>query len=353
MGSYRLTKAGLDAVIAEWSGAGGNGVYAPLRYPEGGPYSDADVVRYGEVAQAGEIVLDEKTAYSFKEVLLPISQTLFFFTEETVKEADAEVLSRKAREGAIVFLRSCDLHAVQRLDEIYLRNAFEDHYYRRLRERVKFVVIGCPQPFDSCFCVDMGTNRSDGYDAALFVRDGDFVVDCREAAWEEIFERHGEAVPPEDVPFVEDTPTHVRIPDTLPDDVAELPLWETYDARCINCGRCNFVCPTCTCFTMQDVFYTDNGRVGERRRVWASCMVDGFTDVAGGGSYRKTNGQRMRFKNLHKIHDYKKRFGYHMCVGCGRCDDICPEYISFAESINRLAREAARETGKEERHADA
>jgi anaerobic sulfite reductase subunit A len=87
---------------------------------------------------------------------------------------------------------------------------------------------------------------------------------------------------------------------------------------------------------MQDVFYTDNGKVGERRRVAASCMVDGYTEVAGGGSYRKTNGQRMRFKVLHKVYDFKKRYGYHMCVGCGRCDDVCPEYISFSSCINKL-----------------
>lgn len=118
-------------------------------------------------------------------------------------------------------------------------------------------------------------------------------------------------------------------------------MWNEYDSRCIACGRCNFVCPTCTCFTMQDIFYTDNGKVGERRRVWASCMVDGYTDVAGGESYRKKYGQRMRFKVLHKVLDFKQRSGYHMCVGCGRCDDICPEYISFSNSINKL--EAAME----------
>ena len=65
-------------------------------------------------------------------------------------------------------------------------------------------------------------------------------------------------------------------------------------------------------------------------------MVDGFTDVAGGGCYRQKNGQRMRFKALHKVLDYKQRFGYHMCVGCGRCDDVCPEYISFSHIINKL-----------------
>ena len=136
--------------------------------------------------------------------------------------------------------------------------------------------------------------------------------------------------------FVETNDVAVNIPDNLTADVAKSGMWKEYDSRCINCGRCNFVCPTCTCFTMQDFCYSENGKVGERRRVWASCMVDGFTDVAGGGSYRKNNGERMRFKVLHKVLDYKQRNGYHMCVGCGRCDDVCPEYISFSNCINKL-----------------
>jgi anaerobic sulfite reductase subunit A len=70
-------------------------------------------------------------------------------------------------------------------------------------------------------------------------------------------------------------------------------------------------------------------------------MVDGFADVAGGGSYRQKNGQRMRFKVFHKILDFKKRFGCHLCVGCGRCDAICPEYISFSHILNALSRVAA------------
>jgi anaerobic sulfite reductase subunit A len=87
---------------------------------------------------------------------------------------------------------------------------------------------------------------------------------------------------------------------------------------------------------MQDAYYTDNGKVGERRRVGASCMIDGYSTVAGGGEYRKKHGERMRFKTLHKISDFRKRYGYDMCVGCGRCDDVCPEYISFSNIINKV-----------------
>ena len=86
----------------------------------------------------------------------------------------------------------------------------------------------------------------------------------------------------------------------------------------------------------QDIFYKENKNVGERRRVWASCQVDGFTDIAGGHSFRNSKGDRLRFKAMHKVYDFNKRFGYQMCVGCGRCDDNCPQYISFSTTIDKI-----------------
>jgi anaerobic sulfite reductase subunit A len=88
---------------------------------------------------------------------------------------------------------------------------------------------------------------------------------------------------------------------------------------------------------MQDVFHDGARTMGERRRVWTGCHLDGFADMAGGHTFRETYGARMRFKVLHKVYDYHKRFGAHMCVGCGRCDDVCPEYISYSKCVNKLA----------------
>src|SRR5699024_5733266 len=104
------------------------------------------------------------------------------------------------------------------------------------------------------------------------------------------------------------------------------PMWKEFNGRCISCGACTIACSTCTCFTTRDIIYGDNPEVGERRRVSASCQIDTFAKVAGGGDYRTTAGDRMRYKMLHKFHDYKARFGEsNMCVGCGRCTARCPE----------------------------
>jgi anaerobic sulfite reductase subunit A len=304
-------------------------IYAPKRKEGEGMYSDTDCIRYEEVDRVTEIEFIEKSNYSFKEVLLPISQTLFYFTEDEVKEAEPE-----RKKGAVIFLRSCDLHGVKRLDQMYLQNGFVDYYYKRLRESVKFVVIGCGKSYDNCFCVSMGTNVPEDFDLAVYPGEDGYHL---EGSWDEVTSVLGQLEEQEiRIPFVKENDVKVKIPDNLSLDILKSSIWEEYNSRCINCGRCNFVCPTCTCFSMQDIFYTDNGKAGERRRVHASCMVDGYTEVAGGGSYRRKNGERMRFKVLHKVYDYKKRNGYHMCVGCGRCDDVCPEYISFSNCINKL-----------------
>lgn len=323
---YKLSKNDINKVFEDLSKE--YVVYAPKLFEGEGSFSDTDRVRYGEIKTIDDIVFDQKAQYSYKEVLLPISQTLFYFTEDSIKEADAP------KKGAIIFLRSCDLHAVKRMDDIYLRNGQEDYYYKRIRENAKFILMGCENSFENCFCVSMETNKNDEYNAYLKVNGDNVYVDVKDEELGNLFKVDEILdVKPD---FVTENSVKVSITDNLSLDVMKSDMWKEYSARCIACGRCNFVCPTCTCFTMQDVFYTDNGKAGERRRVWASCHVDGYTNMAGGHSFRLDKGQRMRFKVLHKVYDYKKKWGYHMCVGCGRCDDICPEYISFSNCVNKL-----------------
>ncbi|MHC6180294.1 anaerobic sulfite reductase subunit AsrA [Clostridium sp. JNZ X4-2] len=303
-------------------------IYAPVDLKGKGTFSDTDTVRYAQINTIEEIEFNKKSNFSPREVLLPITQTLFYFTEDSVTEPKAD------DKKVLIFLRSCDIHAIKRIDEIYLRNGFGDIYYKTLRNKVKFVLMECENSFENCFCCSMGSNSTEKYD--LFVRyKGEKVfIECRDKTFEGYFNNMEKcAVKPK---FVQSNEVKVKIPENIDEDIFTNPMWKEYSTRCINCGRCNVVCGTCTCFSMQDIFYKDNKNTGERRRVWASCQVDGYTDIAGGHSFRQDNGERMRFKVMHKVYDFKKRFGYNMCVGCGRCDDACPEYISFSNCVNKL-----------------
>ncbi|MBU5485178.1 anaerobic sulfite reductase subunit AsrA [Clostridium sp. MSJ-11] len=305
-----------------------NKVYGPKLLKNKGTFSDTDMVRYGEVNEIQDIEFNKKSFFSPKEVILPITQTLFYFTEDQVMEPKEE------EKNILIFLRSCDIHATKRLDQVYLKNGFEDPYYKKLREKVKFILMECENSFENCFCVSMGSNKTEDY--SMFVRrQGDKVfVECKDEELSHMFEGLEEkVVTPK---FIEKNELEVKIPEGLNIEIFKADIWKEYSSRCIACGRCNTVCGTCACFTMQDIFYKDNDNVGERRRVWASCQIDGFTSMAGGHEFRKNKGDRMRFKVMHKVYDFNKRFGYHMCVGCGRCDDACPEYISFSHCVNKL-----------------
>lgn len=99
---YHIHESQLDTLLETWRED--YTIYAPKRFS--GRSSDTEIVRYGEIASANEIVFDERSAYSFKEVLTPISQTLFYFTESQTREPEAP------QKGAVIFMRSCDLHAL-------------------------------------------------------------------------------------------------------------------------------------------------------------------------------------------------------------------------------------------------
>ncbi len=338
---FVLKKDGFDSVLAAL--AEQYRIYAPTRKVGMGRFTDTDVILYDFVTRADEIVLDKKSDYAFKEFLTPLSETLFYFTEEERKTPEIDL------KPVLIFLRSCDMHAVKRLDQTFIENGKKiDWYYQRRRDLVKYVLIGCRESFENCFCASMGSNKTeDGY---LFSIESDgelFRSNVLDPDMAKLFSSYAE-LEEEVIPsFVKENETKVTIPEVIPPEISKHPLWDEYNTRCIGCGRCNFVCPTCTCFTMQDLAYSENGKVGERRRVSASCMVNGYTDVAGGGSYRKKQGERMRFKVMHKIWTFRKRYGYDMCVGCGRCDDVCPEYISYSNIINKV-NEASASGGQDE-----
>lgn len=301
-------------------------MFAPVLQQGKGAFTNTNSVGYEEITSFADIEYIRKSNFSMKEILTPITQTLFYFSEDNWHEP--KVHDKKI----LLFLRSCDIHGIKRLDDIYLKNGCEDPYYKVLREKIKICLIECSASFENCFCVSMLTNSTDGYD--LFVRpEDDFIyVDIKNNELNTLNEEVVGISPR----FVMENQTKVSIPEALSPGIIQSGIWAEYSARCIGCGRCSFVCPTCSCFSMQDIFYKENQNMGERRRVWSSCMVDGFSDMAGGHAFRKKQGDRLRFRVMHKFHDYKKRFGHHMCVGCGRCDDICPEYISISNCVNKL-----------------
>lgn len=325
-------------------------VYAPKRFPKQGRYSDTDIIRYAEVERFCDIVWDQKSDFPAKEVITPIQQAIFYFTEDEYRE------SKHSQKPVLLLARPCDINAQHIQAKIYAGNGgFDDFYYKRTRELVKFAMIECGGGDDTCFCVSMGSNKTDDYSLALkFSPDG-----LEVQVTDETFAPYFAGQPESDYTpaFVEENELKVEIPDLSDKNVRlalkKHPMWKEYDSRCISCGSCTVACSTCTCFTTRDVIYGDNPEVGERRRVTDSCQIAGFDQMAGQREFRATAGDRMRYKVLHKFHDYKARFqDSHMCVGCGRCTHRCPEFISISATVNKMSEavnEIKAEMGREGR----
>ncbi|MGL4451801.1 MAG: anaerobic sulfite reductase subunit AsrA [Sarcina sp.] len=331
---YKLNKTSVNDVFEELKKS--YKIYAPKRFKKEGRYSDTDIIKYAQVDKIEDIVFDVKSTYPAKEVVSPINQTLYFFNEDEFKECklghDKDIL---------IFARPCDINAQERQDKIFLENGnFKDEFYERVRNRVKFVCIECTKGFDTCLCVSMQANKTDNYSLALRVCDDDeFLFNVKDQNFAPYF---SDCTPENfELKFIEKNDLTIDIPKIENKEILEKlkkhKMWEEFNKRCISCGRCTITCSTCSCFTTTDITYSDNRNLGERKRTAASCQIPGFDVMAGGHGFRNTTGDRMRYKILHKIHDYKETFKSHdMCVGCGRCTDNCPENIAYHETINKV-----------------
>lgn len=322
-------------------------LFGPVLKKGKGAFSDTNVVGYGQFQRFEELMLTQKSHCSPKEIFYPIREVLFEyikdreFNEGMKHQATTEAVPQINEKPVLLFLRPCDLNGIRRLDTIFLKNGEADYYYARRRALIKFVMIECTEGFDSCFCVSMGANKATDYQAVLRVEESHITWQMEDASLLKpaILGLQEKTFEPQ---FIQENKVKVIVPpvSSIKNEIFNHDVWTEYTQRCVACGRCNTSCITCSCFSMQDVLIkepTDQSKViGKRQRVWASCHVDGYTDMAGGHSFRKQNGEKMRFKTLHKINDYHKRFGEHMCVGCGRCDDVCPEYISFSKCIQKI-----------------
>ena len=310
--------------------------------PAFGTGAEESVVRFRPLGGFDELVLDRQSDYSAKELYYPISQTVFRFDENNYRSIPPE-----DGKPLLILARACDINAIRRLDNIFLRNGGRaDVYYEARRARVRFALLECGEGFDGCWCVSMGTNRTDDWALALrFTPDG-LRAQVADAELLSLFS--GAAADDFTPVFVEKNAREARLPRIGAvkqlQQVFDLDFWKEYNEKCISCGGCNTVCPTCSCYETADFLDQENSRKGERKRVWASCMIPEFTRTTGGSVARPTPDKLMRFKALHKVWDYNARFGgsEHMCVGCGRCVLRCPEEIDFLQTINRLHDETER-----------
>ena len=287
-----------------------------------------------------------RTVIPFKKLLLPPSFAMMrggFGSNGRV-----ELGSPKSAPCTQVLFgaHACDIHALKILDLLYL-SGFVDPYYAANREKLLVVGFGC-WPDERCFCDSLETSTADdGFDLALTPLEGRYLVTVATSQGDDVVGANHEL-------FEEATADDIReylarLRDRrdafqLQLDVADLPyvlemkkddpVWDELAGKCLCCGSCSMVCPTCSCFNVADRIEEDG--TASRIRTWDSCLYRDYAVVAGGHNFRADRGDRVRTRYYHKQEAFVREFGMPSCVGCGRCIENCPTGIDVVEVFRHV-----------------
>jgi ferredoxin len=325
----------LDKLIGQFQ------VFAPVRAEEG--------YLFREIRSGDEARLDfYNTLRVPKEFFFPQSETLMEYEGPMQHPKVTSTMKEVERKRLLFGIRPCDLRSFLILDRLFINPDYVDNYYKDKRDNTLVVSYGCNTPLQTCFCTSLGFGPFEGEGADLFMTDlGDaylleplteagepMVADLEDAPAEALEKK--EKLAAEAAEFVDGE---------VPTDLAEKlkgmfddPVWRRLSEKCLGCGACAYLCPTCHCFDIQDEVVDNKGK---RVRNWDSCMFPIFTYHGSGHQPRDQNFQRMRQRLLHKFQYYVENFDVVACVGCGRCILNCPVNMDIRENLKRLASQEA------------
>lgn len=252
-------------------------------------------------------------------------------------------------------VRPCDARAVQLNAHLLSSNdnaQYQDVYFATRRERLILVGYGCAQPGVACFCQATGGGPYDHQGLDVIVTDlGEkllfrlldkgYGLSSRLLLERDLFSeasddelRAAEGIAGRAQNRLAAQPLLVPAAGELA-ALFELPLWDEIAKRCLNCGACTYLCPTCTCFDMID--QSTAGRAIQYR-CWDSCMFSLFTLHASGHNPRPEKTHRVRQRFLHKLRYFPDRNGGTLsCTGCGRCVLHCPVNIDIREIAGAIS----------------
>jgi sulfhydrogenase subunit beta (sulfur reductase) len=284
---------------------------------------------------------------SWKKFLFP-SQLPLFRAQRQDKGVTFQPLADTAPPYALIGVRACELAALEVQDRTLLHGPYVDPVYAARRQSLFIVAVNCTESDAACFCASLstgpGTRR--GFDLALtemVKADGHvFLVQTGSARGANILARLDrqpvtaaqEAQAQGLIQAAARAQTRAMQTDDLPDllyERYEHPQWDKTASRCLNCGNCALVCPTCFCHVIVDHADLEGGQA-ERWRAWDVCHMLDHSYIHG-GYIRTSPKSRYRQWLTHKLATWMDQFGCLGCIGCGRCLVWCPVAIDLTAEL--------------------
>lgn len=308
------------------------------------PQKNDNWLRFLELEDYKKLVFEGLTWYSPKEFLFPKKQIIFEFERNKIIKDNFEV------EKKVLFgLRLCDLNSFFINDKLFLEQEPVNKNYKKHRENLTLVGLWCDSQVDNfCFCSSLKLKNY--YDLCLFDRGDFFHIKFATEKGYEIISKLG---------LEKDENYTKSVPECrnklMTTDIQRFfnrdDMWQTGADKCLSCGDCTSLCPTCLCFDIKDEMNIDL-KSGKRILELDSCMFRDFSLVAGGHAFREKRVNRFKHRFFHKLVYFPKKFsGESMCTGCGRCIRGCPTKIHWVCKINGLVIEE-KKGGSPHEHKD-
>ena len=284
-----------------------------------------------------DVVLDyRRTMHSVKKFFLPPREELLTFD---LTKNDFERIDIPINDAIFLGVHSYDLAAVGRLDYNFTVGSPERNYLTRRQGAIFIGVSFEPDKFHFSGSVGIRPEDSSGCDIFLTKLFDGYVLEILTSQGQKLMK--GLDLPAHETgkPATEHFRQHIYVPQAklgeIMEDSYDNPVWEETAAKCVGCGTCNLVCPTCYCFNVEenvDITVTK----GSRERHWDGCMLRKFSEVAGGEVFRESLASRQRHRIFRKFKYISDQTGQPWCVGCGRCTAYCTAGISIVSIVNRL-----------------
>jgi len=280
-----------------------------------------------------------------KAILFPSMEEMFSFQKDK-QSYHIELPSSDGQKQLIFGIRPCDANALTILDKTFA-DAYEDPYYLSKRKNMVLVGLGCTKPYDSCFCTSLGSSPTDSANVDLMLTDiGDeFLVEGITDRGTELMNMSSEL---EEATKANETnskgtkeATYQKVTRQLDTKDIDKKLlssfenqgfWEEIAAKCVSCGICTLLCPTCYCFDINDELIKDRGT---RFRSWDSCSFPVYTKMPMENP-RIEKWRRVRNRVCHKYEFYPMNFDVIACTGCGRCIRQCPVNWDITQTLEKM-----------------
>lgn len=284
---------------------------------------------------------------SFKDFLFPQTETVMVYTIKNNGVA-VQAAGMEFPDTVVVGARPCDAAGVAAMKPVFTWQGEDDALFLNRLERTTVVSLACSRADSCCFCTSVGLAPDTAEGSDVLLREtvgGSFAVEpvtdkgsTLVERWAEFFEERSEGLKPVVPPPVIEKTDVEKILAWLSDPFNyEDKVWVEHTAKCVGCGACTYVCPTCHCFDLTD---EGNDRGGERRKNWDACQFDHFTAHAGGHNPRGLQSQRWRNRFMCKFHFYPTKFSSKGCVGCGRCIRVCYVGLDITEMMEKVTAHA-------------